>query len=242
MRSHFRRVTAPGLPNWPKLYVDQRTRRAFVVARHATWRSYFCASRCAMLLTWISYLVIVGMIWQLTEGLENAYRVVPTLVPCVILFPLAKFAVTQGSIGFLARQVFPTRTRVWVSPRAFAFRCRLYTRPVVIWRHWKGQNVQISFIMNRDDDAAREQVNANPNQRSLQTYLNEAMILEAVVASTSEDNPTAKSNQLLRRSIPVTEVSSRVARKFSTVLNAAVAATAHVSVQQPQHGGKDIDG
>ncbi len=244
MRSRFQRVTAPGLPGWPKLYVDRKSRRAIVMARHATWRSYFCAARAAVFLTWCSYLVIVAVIWNLTQDFESAYRVVLTLVPCAILFPVAKFVLTESSVGFLARQIFPTRTRVWVSSKAFAFRCRMYARPVVIWRQWKGQNVQISFIMNRDDEAAREQANAKPNQRSLQVYLNEAMMLEAVVSSSNAASPMARGNQLLRRSIPVTEISSRMARKFSTVLNAAVAATSEVTEQhsQHEHGGQDIDG
>ena len=49
-RRSLKRITAPGLPPWPRLYFDQDKKVAVVSARHATWRSFEWARRAAYVL------------------------------------------------------------------------------------------------------------------------------------------------------------------------------------------------
>ena len=241
-RNRFQLLTAPGLPSWPKLYVNLETRRACVVARHPTWRSYQYAWHVALLLSWLGYVIAAVSAWHYWESDDLIVRISFTLISCLLLFPIIKFATIHGAVGFLARQVFPTRTTVWVSASGLAFRSRLYGRPIVIWRHWKGQAVRLSFILNRDDDATCTGLNLKPAQRMLQIHLNEAMILEIVVSSATENGQLTSNEQFLRRSIPMTEVSSRNARKFTTVFAAAFAITSKVIEAPKNRGGIDVDG
>ena len=242
LNRNFKLLTAPGLPSWPKLYVDYEARRACVVARHPTWRSYQCAMRLAAMLSLIGFFITAYWVWCFFGETDMVSRVVFTLLVCLILFPIVKFVTVNGSVGFLARQAFATKTVVWVSAHAFAFQSRMFIKPVVVWRSWKGQTVRLSFILNRDNDAANVAFNLKPNQRGLQPKLNEAMILEIVVSASNTENRTASSEQLLRRTIPVTEVNSRNARMFTTVFAAAVAVTSKRAEDANKRGGVDVDG
>ena len=241
-RNQFQRVTAPGLPSWPRLYVDLKSRHAYIVVRHPTWRSYQCAWRIATVMSWLGCMVAAVFVWNALAGFDNVFRILLTLVSCAVLFPVVKFVMVHGSVGFLARQFFPTRTKLWVSAKGFAFRSRLYARPIVVWRHWKGQSVRLSFILSRDDDAASAAINLKPTQKRLQATLNEALMLEVVISAATPRDKMISNEQLLRRTIPLTEVSSRYARKFTTVFSAAVAVTSEVTQASQQTEGIDIDG
>lgn len=240
---NFQLLTAPGLPSWPKLYVDFKLKRACVVAKHPTWRSYQCAMRLTAIFTFVGCAVVVYCSWHFWSGAENVFRVFLTLTSCLLLFPIVKFLSVHEGTGFLARQVFPTNTTVWVSSTAFAFRSRLLLRPVSVWRRWKGQTVRLSFILNRDNDAAQAAYSLKPHQKALlQAQLNEAMVLVLVISASNSQNRVTSNEQLLRRTIPLTEVSGRNARKFTTVLAAAVAITSTVSESKASRGGIDVDG
>ena len=195
----------------------------------------------AALLSLVGFAIAVYCIWILLAGVDQPSRIFFTVISCLIIFPIVQFLVAYGCVGFVARQLFPTRTVVWVSANAFAFQSRLLLKPVAIWRQWKGQTVRLSFILNRDNDAAIAAANLKPNQRSMQPHFNEAMILEIVVSASNVSRPVASSEQLMRRTIPMTEVSTQNARKFTTVLAAAVAVTSKPT-ESTRETGVDVDG
>jgi len=198
--------------------------------------------RLAAFLVSFGYVVFAVFAWRFLDPMQPAYRVGVLLFGCAFAFPMIKFVTVHGFVGFLARQVFATRTSVWVSPRVFAFRSRIFVNPVAIWRLWKGQLVRLSFILNQDDDAALVASELRQNQQALQSHLKEAMVLEVVVSARNTADPLTSSEQLLRRTVPVTEISVRNARRFSTVLAAAVAITAKLDLDPKPVGGTDIDG
>ncbi|MEM9409498.1 MAG: hypothetical protein AAGA30_00125 [Planctomycetota bacterium] len=237
--NNFHRLIAPGLPSWPKLYVDRQSRRAFVFAKHPTWRSYRYASRFAKLLAFLVWLLATYCMWVFLHEFETESRLLISIFSSVLLFPIAQFLVIHGTVGFMARQIFATRTRVWITPNSFAYRSRMVRKPIVIWRQWKGQDVRLSFILNRDDGAAFAAAESKPGNQS--PHVQQAMILEIVISSTNRQDRMASSEHLLRRTIPLTEVSSRNARKLSTVFAAAVAVTAKKANSGSQRG-VDIDG
>ncbi len=235
-------ITAPGLPPWPKLYLDRRRRIAHVVAKHPTWRSYEWALRATALLKWIVFAPTGYCLWLQLVRFDPTLRFVALFLGCCFLFPIINLTVRYSTHGFFARQIFAARTEFWASSQAIAFRSRFYRKPVVVWRKWKDQRVKSKFILNRDADAASCSMDRQGNQNRPRSHLDEAMILELVVAAVDTRNTVASRDQLLQRTLPVTEVNSRLARKFTMVFAAAVMLTADSSnVSATEVAGTDID-
>ncbi len=235
-------VTAPGLPPWPRLYLDQQRRLAYVVAKHPTWRSYEWALRATTFLKWVVFVPTGYCLWLQLFQLDTSVRIVALFLGCCFLFPIVSLTIRYSTHGFLARQLFATRTKFWASPHAIAFQSRFYRKPVVVWRRWKDQRVKSKFILNRDADAASCSMDRQGTQNHPRGHLNEAMVLEIVVTAVDTRTTVASRDQLLQRTIPITEVDGQLARKFTMVFAAAVMLTSNDSqVSALTTSGTDID-
>jgi len=239
----MQRVIAPGLPPWPPLLFDRRTRTAKVTARHATWRSYAtgiqltevvvfgvrCGIACGVLMHFPSmeilfYFCIVGFI---VYGLIS--RITDTLLRA--LLP-----------GFLARQLFAKRSTVYFNPDAIVIQTDFYARPVAIWRKWQGQPVRGKFILQPDEKASSYQRSLDLKRQTADSHLAQAQMLSLVVTTTARDTTRQAAEQLqLLRSIPIMEIDGNDATKFTVVYAAAAALTSPKQVTAPQTPASGID-
>jgi len=239
------RVTAPGLPTFPKLWFDPKQRRAKVSMRHPTWHSYEWAIRATELITWITCGVLTWLIWPLIPPFEDwVVRVIAFLFVAAFVCGIAAAVLRVSLREFLARQLFATRTVLWFTPEAIVIRSRLYARPVVVWRRWNAHPVSVRFILQEDRNA---QVYANSFQRRRRSpadHLKEAVMLEVVVLTANRQSKVDFMGQsAVFRSIPISEVSSRWAARFTMVYTAAAALTSPVQTTQSSQpaAGVDID-
>lgn len=238
-------VSAPGLPSWPKLWFDPVNRRAKVVARHATWRSYQLAIYFAEVLVWIGIAILAVIVWFYIGEFEPANRIWIILLALFVGMPILSFTIRHGLREPLARQLFATRTILMAGPKAIAFQSRLYSIPIVIWRRWKGRIVRAKFIVQRDHDATvflSDQF--RPNKGTPRNHLDEAMMIEVVLATGNKNEGASfSSGSTIQRTIPVTEVNGCLARKISMVFAAACLLTE--KQQDSSHtkpsSGVDID-
>ncbi len=215
-------VNSPGLPPWPPLRWDEAENKAVVNVRHATWRSFEWSYYLTEALVWAGKIAIVLGVWHTLPIEGPAYRVFATLGLIIILFPIASYVTRTALRGAIARQLFPTMTRVWVTADAIIFSSRIFTQPVVIWRHWKGLAVKTRFIIQPDAEANRY-LRDQPQRKLPRGPLEEAALIEAVVATPNEEGSLMSAGQhALQKSIPLTETSNENARKIATVFSAAI--------------------
>ncbi|MEZ6061126.1 MAG: hypothetical protein R3C19_12240 [Planctomycetaceae bacterium] len=244
-RPGYIQVTAPGLPPWPKLWYDERNKRVLVTARLPTWRSVEWAARACALI-WISIAVYAARwMWRF---LLNDYQpgeafmlsVFGTLILIIFLRPL----VHASMRNFLARQIFSSRFTVWFRPDAIAFRSRLYDNGVILRRTWKGQPVQGRFELTTD--TAAQELNDDWDVRKRiqgNSHLKTASILRMIVTTTNPHRDLALTSQPnFVRDIPLTEIDTSHAQRFTIVLSAAASLTSQPpkSKQRTSHG-VDID-
>jgi len=242
-RRSLKRISAPGLPPWPRLYFDQDKKIAVVSARHATWRSFEWARRASYVLLAAATAVVAYLLWIRLPIQDPAMRGAGAFLITAFVFPIAKPLVENASRGFLARQIFASRTILWASEKAIAFKSRFYSKPVVVWRYWKGQTVTGKFILNRDQNATRYATDERQNKPGPRSHLDEAMVLEIVISAMDRDVPmTSRGQGPLQRTVPVTELNSQLATKFTMVFAAATMLTQKTDEKQEQSGsGTDID-
>ncbi len=243
MSKHLIRVSAPGLPPLPRLYFDPRQRRAVVAARHPTWRSHQHAIRVTELTSWALTILVAFLLWPLTAMEDMVCRVALFVLAMAIIYEILNYLLHRTWRYFLARQVFATRTVLWFTPEAIAFRSRLYERPVVIWRNWKTLPVRVKFILQPDRDIPSQNPRARPARNIPVEHLHEAMVLELVLtAHDRRRNVNSGSQDAVLRAIPITEISSRLATRFTMVYSAAAMLTAPVQTSVEREAqGADID-
>lgn len=237
-------MISPGLPPWPRLWFDPERKRAMVTVRHPTWRSYEWAFWWSEVLVWIFNFALACVIWNSIPVEENAYRVMITLIAACICFPIASFATRLTFRDALARQIFATKTVLWVTPTAIIFKSRLFTRPVVIWRQWNDKPIKTGFIIQPDLDAANYLSDQQQQRKLPRGSINEAMLIEAVITTPGRHAISVSGgNETLQRSIPITEVCGRFAQRFSTVFTAALllAIEDEEAPSENNSAGTDID-
>lgn len=239
----LKRISAPGLPPWPRLYFDRDKKVAVVSVRHATWRSFEWAGRASYVLTIAAMAVVAYALWIRLPVENPVLRGAGVFLIAAIVFPIAKPLIETASRGFLARQIFASRTILWASEKAIAFKSRFYSKPVVVWRHWKGQTVTGKFILNRDQNATRYATDERQNKQGPRSHLDEAMVLEIVISAMNKDAPmTSRGQGPLQRTVPVTELNSQLATKFTMVFAAATMLTQKTDDKRRQRSnGTDID-
>ncbi len=235
-------VSAPGLPSWPKLWFDPLNHRAKVIARHATWRSHQLALCVAEVFVVIGIATLAVVVWFCIWQYEPAVRIWIILIALFAGVPAVSIVIRHGLRGPLARQVFATRTILMAGPDAIAFQSRLYQKPVVVWRKWQERAVHAKFIVQRDPDASVFLSDSfrQTNKNSPRSHLDEAMMIEVVLTTGSKNDAMSFGNSsTIQRTIPVTEVSGRLARKISMVFTAACILT---DKRRESSNHKPIDG
>ncbi len=239
----MQRVTAPGLPSSPALYFDNETKRAKVTVRHPTWHSRERAMKAATLVVLIVFGFLVWLNCQLFTGAPPE-TVLLLIFGSLITFPIVAFAIRYSLTGFFERQIFPARTTFWFTPNAIAFKSRLYSNPVIVYRNWKNRPVKISFILDFDQEAMNFSNSIPFKKKHPKDHLNHSEILTIVIKAIDEAVPSDHYGLPdAQRSIPVTELSNRLGRKFTLVYAAAASMTAAKPsvVETPRATGTDID-
>jgi len=237
-------VSSPGLPPWPKLWFDKKRNKAVVIVRHPTWRSYECAYLATEFVVWAINGGIACGVWTIFATPSLALRVFFLLLALIICFPIVALATRSALRDPLAKQIFASKTTFWVTEDAVIFKSRLYTSPVVVWRQWKDKPIGIKFIVQPDADANRYITDQQQQRKWPRTPITEASIVGLVVATpTGYDGAMPTTSGNLQRSIPISEVSSRFAQKFSMVFSAALLLVP-LEEQKPKSSttvGVDID-
>lgn len=239
------RAIAPSLPPYPKLMFNPAARRAVVSVWHPTWQSHEWAKYPTEAVVWIVVGLFAWFLWPYLPPTEGPYRILFCFFATVAFSPIAAFFLRQSLRGFLARRIFPTKTVIWFTPNAIAFKSRLYAKPVVVWRKWQSQTVRIRFILQPDRNAEilAKQLRSEPKQTAID-HLEESQLLEMVLTTSDKPKQTnLQSQEGLLRTIPITEINSRLATRFTIVFAAAAALTA--AIQSPTTNearkGTDID-
>ena len=219
----MQKVTSPGLPPWPTLWMDKRNTRAFVKVRHPTWRSYECAYFATELVVLSICCCIACVAWSVFSTPDVALRSFFVGLALVISFPMVCLAARESLREPLARMIFATQTTLWITEDSLIFKSRLYSSPVVVWRQWHDKPVGIKFIVQEDAEAKKYITDQKPDRKWPRAPFNEASILDLVVITpTGFGGEVPATSGGLQRSIPISEVSSRVAQKFSMVCTAAL--------------------
>ena len=243
-KSHFTRVSAPGLPPWPELHWDAQQQRAFVSFRLATWRSWEQACWLTKIAAWITNLLVAAYVWHWLIFIPHPIaRGFLTFVGWGISAMITKPLFPAAFAGFLARQIFATRSTFWFAPQTITCRSPLYQNQILLERHWHGHPVQIRFDITPDTDAQQQAYIAAETPHPLRRHYHSAQLLRLIL-STHDPHRTIStaSNSPLMRSIPLLEINLRDAAQLATVLTAATALTGRLpEVQTPQTAGFDID-
>ncbi|MEZ6081069.1 MAG: hypothetical protein R3C56_37015 [Pirellulaceae bacterium] len=153
----------------------------------------------------------------------TAYAVLGT-----ILFILLTKSLLGGILRpFLTKVIFAQRVQAWFTPNAFAFSSRFYSKPVVLWRSWKGHPVQAKFEFTEDREAAAVRDSMDFSTRANAKHLTLAMVLRVIVTTVDPNRLLGSELQAnLVRSIPLAEIDGHDAHKFTMVLAAANSLTA----------------
>jgi hypothetical protein len=237
------RVAAPGLPPFPPLMYDGKQRRAVVFARHATWHGHEWAIRTSMIFTIVMTCSVVIAAWQLVPGIRTVEGVFLLILATAMCHVGIGRLVHESLRPFLARRIFASNTAIWFTTRAIAFRSRLYDRPVVIWREWRGLPVLVRFIVEPDRNAQSYLRYVQSSGKQPTEHLHEAMVLKLVLMTANTTRPfDAPSESSILRTIPITEIDGAVATRFTVVSAAGAMLTALTQRQSKRtRRGEDID-
>lgn len=240
----MKRVTAPGLPSSPKIFFDEKAQQAKISLRHSTWHGIEHALQATELLVWIARIGLAAYLWNRFGYVDLLGRLILVFLIVVVAIPLPAMLLRIALRGFIARQVFPARTTLWVTPEAIAFQSRLYSRPVVVWRQWNDQPVGIRFILDRDYSAERYSSGLDYKRKLPKEHLNESAMLYAVVTTTDLTRATSGGQQdASMRTLPITEIGSDAATRATMAFAHALTITASRPTEdapKPTHG-IDID-
>ena len=240
----MKQMSSPGLPQWPKLWFDAELQLATIVVRHATWRSYEWACWTTEVMVWMVNGIILLGAWLVFETPNIGVRIGLVLVAWIVCTGLASMATRKTFRDPLARFVFATTTTVWATTDSVIFKSRLYVSPVVAWREWKGRPIRFKFVVESDPDAVSYLTDHRGDKDWPRGPINEAAIISLVVTTPSSQTSAVPTNHTnLQRAIPISEVSSRHAQKFSTVFSAALDLVSPKAeqIEQSVNLGVDID-
>lgn len=243
-RIGFQRVSAPGLPPLPKLWLDAKNTRAYVCVKLATWRSH---ERSRITVTLLRFCLNIGVgvyIWGRLSVLQNIVgQVLITLFLVSIFAGLTRKILHDGLEGFFARQLLAVRTKFWFTSEIIAFKSRLYENGVIVRRSWNGQPVQGRFDLSNDDGIteARSQHSQQQQVRD-NSHLRNASILRLVISAFNPNQTMAQGQQpSFLRAIPVLEIDSRDAQKLTVVLTAASTLTSRNENETTSQSGQGVD-
>lgn len=216
-------VTSPGLPPWPKLYIDSNNRKAMCSIRIPTWKSHFLARSLCVYLVWVFVALIITLLWLQLEQFSWVDKLIILIPAGYFLVPVSRYLTFEALPEFLARRLFARRTRFWFTEEAIAFQSQLYSKPVVVWREWRGLPVRSQFIVEQDRDAADFlQKNSHLVETPIR-QISESALIELVITIARRDAGLGAAGQeKLLRKLPVVEVNSEQATQLSIVCAAAI--------------------
>lgn len=243
----MRRILTPGVPSWPPLMMDVEKRQAIISALYADWLSEARGKWATEVAVAINYFVCGWIAWKMVPPYEDVVlRGLAILVIYGILSGFMTKALRITLPGFLARRVFATRLRVWMTHRDIAIKCRLYQRGIIVPRQWNGQRYQIRFIAQPDEDATAHQQNQQSGTKMRPGYLAESKMVHLMIRTPDTPRDAVYMNtDYAMRSYPVASVRVSEVSKFTVVLNAAAMGTEgepQSSSIQENLFGRDIDG
>lgn len=238
-----RRMVSPGLPASPPLFFDERDGTATVNVCVATWRGWGLAQGATKFVTFGVSGLAGSVIWHgLSELAERGSQVCLTAMGFGLTYGMG-YSLTHSVLdGFFARQFFSTRTQLRFTSESFSFRSRFYRKPVVIWRKWRGQPVELRFDVTKDCDASDFGYSPYQNSNLVQRRRQTACVIRLIVAVASSHRPVQSFSDPLMRAIPLLEVDDRDAPRVATVLTAAAAITSrHTQASSHPQAGVDVD-
>jgi len=243
-KTTFSPVTAPGLPTWPVLMFDSVRRRAKVSLRLATWQNWTYAHYASQVIRFVLSFIVGGYTYTHLGFIENWIgQSFWAIIGACFFSTIIKPIVHTTCDGFLARQVFATRTVLWLNPQSIAFRSSLYTNGVVLWRNWKHRPISIQFDITSAPNAQNHQHHADPARQQLQQKQQSNCLLRAIISTPNQHHlPTTPTNPNLMRAIPILELDQEDAANVTMVLIAATSLTQQSPKEKttPKHG-TDID-
>lgn len=237
-------ITAPGLPPYPPLMFDSERRQAVVSVKHPTWQSHGWAIYTTHLMVWLTTALFAYQLFGLVQAFDSVLQFILWLFLTLFFYSGTHYSFHRSLRYFLAHRIFATKTSLWFSAEAVTFKSRLYAKSVVVWRSWMALPVMLKFILQPDLDLQQIVRNYRTNLKVPSEHLFESAMLEIVITSIDRQRNIDQNTQgMILRSIPVTEISSRLATKFTMVCAAALMLTAAnpEMVAKKSEQGIDLD-
>jgi hypothetical protein len=241
--SEFTCVTLPGLAPTPALRYDSKTNRAIISVRVANWRSWSRAVSASKIVHWSTTSVFAWWEWNNLVILDDPMtRVCVTAIGSGLCFAFTKAPIHTIFDGFFARQVFSSCTRIWFSPEFIAVRSSLFRKPILFWRNFQNEPVEVKFDVAQDHDAVELSHLRYQRSNQFQLKTQTACVLRLILSSASSHRPVTMNNIPLMRAIPILEADQRDAPRVATVLMAAAALTSKQPDARGEQGtGLDVD-
>ncbi|HBE68594.1 MAG TPA: hypothetical protein DDW52_10645 [Planctomycetaceae bacterium] len=231
--SDLKVYASPALPSHPVLKFDGRTGCAFVTLRHATWVSHEWGFHVGK---WIGRLLVLFAafwLWGQWEEIDVFIRGVLILL-LVLLLGRGIFTVVRRSLqGFLARQLFCRRIRVWFTPKAIAIQSHFFPLGIRFWRHWDRQSIHTRFVVAPSVSASEKHQGLRQRSAADIAHLISARVLRVVLAVDTRRDVWQAGRLAAQRAITIADIDVEDAERLCIVLQAAGALSAGGIVLQP---------
>ncbi|MEZ6137027.1 MAG: hypothetical protein R3C53_19200 [Pirellulaceae bacterium] len=240
-------VTAPGLPTRPKLWFDPVRKQAMIRMRLTNWRNVEWGAKFDAILRLLLTIMTLGGTWLYGQVHWHPGK---TLLACLfggLVFHLLAGRLCSGVIiRCFSEGLFPSRVSVWLTEEAMAVKSCLYSKPIVLWRTWKGFPVPLEIAQDVDDEATELRVafEAARKPRSLE-HLKSAVVAQVIYgAQLSRFDSEQGVGSMFRRALPLFPLDRKELVPVILVLKAAIALTAKQAREAGavHRMGRDIDG
>ncbi|MEO1616654.1 MAG: hypothetical protein AAFV88_12430 [Planctomycetota bacterium] len=218
----MRRMTAPGLPSWPPLWFDQRSKRAVIRARFPTWRGFELGIKVTRGLVLLNIPVCMVVAWKLTPTLDKfVLRLIVFLVIWSVIYTLSVRWMRYQLPALLSRQLFASRVSLWFTSQAIAFKSKLYRRGVVLARNRTQSDISVQFNIDECPAAKWQASGLDPKRQETKAHFELGRRLMIVVSGVDARTRLSGSESLIRKSLPVCEMFEGDVSKLAVVCNAA---------------------
>jgi hypothetical protein len=249
--SNLQPYANPALPSYPILKFDGHTGCAYVTLRHATWVSHEWGFHVGK---WLGrLLVLLAAIWLWGRWEETDVFIRGVLIFLfVLLFGRGIVTVVRRSLqGFLARQLFCQRLRVWFTPREIAIQSHRFPIGLRIGRNWQDQSIHTRFVVAPSTPAAEKHQGIRQRSAMDVAHLVSARVLRLVLAVDTRREVNQIGRMAAQRAITIADIDADDAERLCAVLQAAGTLSAGGVIPHPKRGqhaafaahstGTDID-
>lgn len=213
-------VSAPGLPIWPRLLADKPSRTAMLATRIANWKSWWWACWTTECLGWSLAAVAIVAIWYRVA--DEDLRVFICLLAFVVAMTAIQFVLRPMLAPLLARQLFSTRLKIHFTPDAIQVFTSLYEHPLILWRTWNGHHVKIQFHTQWDQEAQQRGSGGMLDKYGKQGLLHDSVELSVILSTNCPTQGVCPGElESILRTLPIVQMDSSDAGKFTMVLSAA---------------------